>query len=436
MTRNARDVLRDIASHQQRSTERAKALGTRKQWWRVENATTTTAGKTRAKIYLYEPIGGWPGVTPKGFVDELNDLDVDEIELHVNSPGGSVYDGIAIMNALRQHDAYVIGVVDGLAASAASFIAVGGCNELAMAEHSELFLHDAWGLCVGNAEDMTTMAADLDRVSDNLAAIYARKAGGTAESWRDVLRAEKWYSAQEAVTAGLADRVGLDEDTEDDAADASNRWDRGIFASLATDPAPGGTHPHKPPTASAARVTSPAAPASGDTTTQEGADVIFNDAQLTSLRQNLGVADDADGDIIVAALQEALQEQATDERPAAGPTTVPEGMVLMDAGTAASLREDAQAGREARNQQLADHRHNLVDAAVRDGRILRAKAAGWEKTLAADPSMEDTLANLEKGLVPIDEVGHAGEGPQSSDAHNDLYAQFWGSEGSNEKKEA
>lgn len=422
-TRTARDVLRDIAAHQQRSTERAKALGARKQWFRIENAVTADSGKTRAKVYLYDPIGGWFGVTPKAFVDEINDLDVDEIELHINSPGGSVYDGIAIMNALRQHDARVIGVVDGLAASAASFIAVGGCDELVMADSSELFLHDAWGLCVGNAEDMTLMATDLDRISDNIASIYARKAGGTTDQWRDVMRAETWYSAQDAVDAGLADKAGLsdDEDSSDDEAEATNRWDRSIFASLISDPA---GSPQIPPAASAAGSVSPAATASGDTN-QEGADMaVFNDQQLTSLRQSLGVADDADGDVIVAALEEALQEQAADEQPAAA-TTVPEGMALVDADTLAALREDATAGREARNEQQAARRRGLVQAAVRDGRIPLAKSEGWEKALAADPSMEDTLAALEPGLVPLDEVGHAGEGPLAADPSDADYKAAW-----------
>lgn len=424
--RTARDVLADIAARQQKSQARAKALGARRQWFRIENATTDEqTQKSRAKVYLYEPIGGWYGVTPASFVEAITDLDVDEIELHINSPGGSVYDGITIMNVLRQHEARVIGVVDGLAASAASFIAVGGCDELIMADHSELMVHDAWGLCIGNAEDMNTMAADLDRISDNIASVYARKASGSTESWRDIMRAETWYSAQEAVTAGLADRVGFDDDSDDDDQSVvpetddpvEDRWDRAIFASA-------GRPTHTLPSASAARVTSPAAPASGDTTTQEGADVVFNDSQLSTLRQSLGVADDADGDTIVAALGEALQEQA-EEQPAAS-TRVPEGMALVDATTLAALRDDAAAGREARNQQQAEARRSLVQAAVRDGRIAPSRAQAWENRIAADPEEATTLASLAKGLVPLDEHGHAGEGPQSTDSTDDLYAAAWG----------
>ena len=150
----------------------------------------------------------------------------------------------------------------------------------------------------------------------------------------------------------------------------------------------------------------------------------FNDAQLTTLRQSLGVADDADGDTIVAALQEVLQEQATEEQPAA--STVPEGMALVDADMLAALREDAAAGREARNQQQSERRHALVQAAVRDGRIPLARAKHWEEQLAKDPGAETTLASLAAGLIPLEERGHAGEGPQSTDTTDDLYAQAWG----------
>jgi hypothetical protein len=76
-----------------------------------------------------------------------------------------------------------------------------------MAKNSEMMIHDAWGLCVGNADDMVKMAGELDHFSDNIASIYAAKAGGDVADWRAAMQAETWYSAQEAVDAGLADRV-------------------------------------------------------------------------------------------------------------------------------------------------------------------------------------------------------------------------------------
>ncbi|WP_130011996.1 head maturation protease, ClpP-related [Serinicoccus sediminis] len=431
--RPAAEVLQGINDREQASVRRATALGARKRWFRVENVVRTDEdGRTRAKVYIYDPIGGWFGVTPNDFVRELDELDVDVIELHINSPGGSVYDGIAIMNALRQHDAEVVGFVDGLAASAASFIAVGGCDELVMAAHSELMVHDALVLCVGNAADMRDMADHLDRISDNIAAVYARKAGGSAESWRDVMREERWYSAAEAVAAGLADRTDEDPDEQDDDQDddTENRW-RDLFGPL--DRTAGTREDHRAPAAAAhnsraataARATSPTAAANGDTT-QEGA--LMKNEQRQILRQLAGVADDADDATIVAALQEAHQELTEDTTPDGTTTSarIPDGMELVDSEALAALQADATAGREARNQQVAEHRTRVVADAIRAGKIPVARRQHWIDQLTADPGAEATLTALRDGTVPLDEQGHAEAGPEESDQAAADYKAAWG----------
>jgi ATP-dependent protease ClpP protease subunit len=160
-------------------------------------------GTTR--IDLMEEIGYW-GTTATEFVDELLAIDAETIELHVNSPGGDVFDGLAIMNALADHPATVNVVVDGIAASAASFIAMAG-DSMKMNRGSQLMIHDAIGFCYGNAGDMEDTSALLSRISDTIAGIYADRAGGKADDWRDLMRAETWYSATEAVDAGLADEA-------------------------------------------------------------------------------------------------------------------------------------------------------------------------------------------------------------------------------------
>lgn len=177
---------------------------------KAELMTPATDGQT-AKIYLYDPIdsyGGYWGVSSREFIDALNQLpdEVTDIRLHINSPGGEVFEGIAIMNTLRQHQARVTAVVDGLAASAASFIAA-GADEVIMGQNSEMMIHDAWGIAIGPAEDMRDMATRLDGMSNNIASIYRAKAGGSNEDWRAAMLTETWYSAQEAVDAGLADSV-------------------------------------------------------------------------------------------------------------------------------------------------------------------------------------------------------------------------------------
>ncbi len=157
-------------------------------------------------LYLYDEISAYWGVTAADFVGELMGFGGRDFELHVNSPGGDVFEGLAMLNSLRAYPGKVTAVVDGIAASAASFLLM-GANEVVMSKNSELMIHDAWGLCIGDATDMAAMSTRLDQVSANIASVYAER-GDDAETWRARMRAETWYGADEAVAAGLADRVG------------------------------------------------------------------------------------------------------------------------------------------------------------------------------------------------------------------------------------
>jgi ATP-dependent protease ClpP protease subunit len=188
---------------------------------RNEAPTVRLDGAT-AQIRLFDPIdswGEWWGMSAKELADALDDLpsNITTIELLINSPGGDAFDGLAMVNVLRAHAARIVAVVQGLAASAASFIAC-SADELVMAPNSTLMIHDAWGICVGNADDMLSMGATLDQLSDNIADIYAAKAGNDVATWRDAMRDETWYTAEEALAAGLADRVDSTGTTEDEPA--------------------------------------------------------------------------------------------------------------------------------------------------------------------------------------------------------------------------
>lgn len=191
-----------------------------------------------ATLRLYDYIdgeGGYWGISADEVADALDNIEgpVDRIDLRINSGGGAVWDGLAILNQLRTREEPVRAIVDGVAASAASFIAV-ACDEVVMMPNSRMMIHDALGLCIGQAVDMREYADFLDDSSRNIADIYAAKAGGSAEQWRTTMTAKgltgQWYTAQEAVDAKLADSVW-------EAPGASSAEDRTPAASATERPA-------------------------------------------------------------------------------------------------------------------------------------------------------------------------------------------------------
>lgn len=175
------------------------------------------------EIYLYDEIGVW-GITAADFVKTLSTVSTPKIDLHINTPGGDAFDGVAIYSALKNHDAEITVYVDSLAASAGSFIAMAG-KSIIMGRNATMMIHDAGGVCMGNAADMKAMADLLDKVSANIATIYADKSGKSADDWRKAMEAETWYSADEAVKAGLADSV-------EEATNVSDSWDFDLTALL------------------------------------------------------------------------------------------------------------------------------------------------------------------------------------------------------------
>jgi ATP-dependent protease ClpP protease subunit len=173
-------------------------------WYRVENATAT-----EADLYIYGAIGDFWGeddVTAGSFVQSLKEITASTINLHINSPGGLVFDAVAIYSALKNHEATVNVTVDGVAASAASFVAMAG-DSIAIEKPAQMMIHDAHGLVVGNADFMREMADLYDQFSDTIADIYAMKTGKPKDEWRTAMKAETWYTSEGAVEAGLADRI-------------------------------------------------------------------------------------------------------------------------------------------------------------------------------------------------------------------------------------
>jgi len=189
---------------QLRNADLAHALrDIRLDWYRISNVAED---EEKAEVFIYDEIGGSFGVDATEFVTELKALDVKEITVRINSPGGSLFDSIAIHNALVQHKAKIITRIDALAASGASIIAMAG-DEVEMMNGSQLMIHDALGFELGNAAAFEAMARFLNLQSDNIADMYKARAGGTREEWRSRMLAETWMFADEAIELGLADKV-------------------------------------------------------------------------------------------------------------------------------------------------------------------------------------------------------------------------------------
>lgn len=197
------NLLARLAAHNPQLAQQLQAV--RLQWYRIDNSATD-GDQDNTDVFIYDEIGGSMGVDAEQFARELNDITTGNITVRINSPGGSLFDGIAIYNALVQHPARVLTRVDGVAASAASIVAMGG-DEVEMMLGSQMMIHDASAPMNGTAADMKAMWAFLDRQSANITSIYQRKAGGTQDEWRERMLAETWFFADEAVSVGLADRV-------------------------------------------------------------------------------------------------------------------------------------------------------------------------------------------------------------------------------------
>ena len=167
---------------------------------------TIRARASGTEVLIYDEIGAY-GVSAKGFLAELGALPDDAaIDLRLNSPGGSVFDAVAIYNALKRHAGDITVWIDGIAASAASYIAMAG-DTIVMPENAFLMIHDPSGLVMGTAEDMRSTAEALDKVKGSLIQGYAAKSGKPDEEIAALMEAETWLDAKDALDIGFIDRI-------------------------------------------------------------------------------------------------------------------------------------------------------------------------------------------------------------------------------------
>jgi ATP-dependent protease ClpP protease subunit len=213
-------------------TSPGKAEG--KTWFRFENIENADSSDC-TDLYIYDEIGGW-GVYSTDLIRELMRVTTAKVRVRINSPGGDVFEGLAIHNALSVLPAEVETYVEGHAASAANFIALAGTTRT-YAKYSMGMAHNPSSGMWGEADDLRKMADLLDKVRDQLVKLYSDATGLDRDEWEALLRAETWFTAEEAVEFGLATRI------DESAEKVTNAWDYSkVYNYAGRDKAPAPRH--------------------------------------------------------------------------------------------------------------------------------------------------------------------------------------------------
>lgn len=195
---------------------------------------TNEANTDEATLYLYDMIVStsdeaewWGGVCPMDFITELANITASTIHLRINSPGGDVFAARCIEQAIVESGKTVIAHIDGLCASAATYIAL-ACSKVLMGEGSMFMIHNAWTMAWGDKNDLTKTATLLNKIDSTLANSYAKKSGKETSEIAALMDAETWFSAQEAVDFGFVDEVSTNETPKNSTAQAKN-WQLNVY---------------------------------------------------------------------------------------------------------------------------------------------------------------------------------------------------------------
>ncbi|WP_431231521.1 head maturation protease, ClpP-related [Mycolicibacterium psychrotolerans] len=376
-------------------------------WFRFVAAK---AGKP-AEVYVYGDIGEtmWSdGVSAQSFVDELNTIDAAELHVRINSPGGSAWDGLTIANAIMRHPAKTTTFIDGLAASAASVVALAG-DEVVVSKWGRAMLHNAHAMVMGTAADMREVATQLDALNANMASYYADRStsGDDAAAFARAMEKETWYSAQELLDAGLATRI--------DDSGVRDEVEKAVASALATTR----MKFQHPPTATMKETRMATKDDLAKRLGKDPADITDEDLMQAAL-DALGEADDKPeakpGDPAPADTGAGADDPAPAPTPQAAPTPVPaaaKATVEVDSEAFAALQRQAQLGAQAFADAQAKADMAVVDKAIDEGRVPLARKNAYLALMKADRAdTVDMLTNrIPPNTVPLSEIGHAADVP-------------------------
>ncbi|MDZ4414866.1 Clp protease ClpP [Bacillus cereus] len=197
-------------------------------------------GENEYKLTVYGSIGGWFSENNAEAVRrKIQDVKAEKIHVHINSGGGSAFDGVAICNQLKQHSAEIIVHIDGWAASAASVIAMAG-DKIIMPSNTMMMIHQASTFEYGNADLFEKTARDLRKIDSALVASYKKRFVGTDEELKQLLKDETWLTAEEAVALGLADEIAdeieIDDTQEDEEVEVVENFKEDLVAKYMKQP--------------------------------------------------------------------------------------------------------------------------------------------------------------------------------------------------------
>lgn len=194
-------------------------------------------GDDRGELYIYETIGAdwWTGggITGKSVKDALAEMKgVKSLDIFINSEGGDVFEAKAIYTNLLRFDAEKVVHVDGIAASAATFIAMAG-DKIITSPVATWMVHEAWSMAMGRAADMRAMADLLDLENRTIAETYAKQTEGTVDEMLALMDAETWMNAQTALDKGFTDEIAEDDTGDDEEAEPSTSKTSALIAAAA-----------------------------------------------------------------------------------------------------------------------------------------------------------------------------------------------------------
>jgi len=171
------------------------------------NYKINNKSETEAEVLIYEEIDAYWGMGAKSFISQLKSLKQKDVTVRINSAGGSVFDGIAIYNVIKDSDKNITVKIDGLAASIASVIAMAG-KKVIMADNAMMMIHNPWNGIWGDAEDMRSMAELLDKIKETIITSYKNKTGLEESVISKMMDEETWMTAKEAKEFGFIDEIG------------------------------------------------------------------------------------------------------------------------------------------------------------------------------------------------------------------------------------